>query len=104
MGTIKNISRRSFVKSVGLASGGLILACNTSVFSNKEKEPKNLIDFNPNLFVQLNSDGSFTYSLILSFPSKEIQDKYQAEPVHVKFVEESQHLWERVVVYDSVGI
>lgn len=49
-------------------------------------------------------DGSFTYSLILSFPSKEVQDKYQAEPAHVKFVEESQHLWEKVVVYDSVGI
>jgi hypothetical protein len=49
-------------------------------------------------------DGSFTYSLILSFPSKEIQDKYQQEPAHEKFVEESQHLWERVVVYDSVGI
>lgn len=49
-------------------------------------------------------DGSFTYSLILSFPSKEIQDKYQQEPAHVKFVEESQHLWEKVIVYDSVGI
>ncbi|PKQ44670.1 Dabb family protein [Confluentibacter flavum] len=49
-------------------------------------------------------DGSFTYSLILSFPSKEVQDKYQKEAPHVKFVEESQHLWERVVVYDSVGI
>lgn len=49
-------------------------------------------------------DGSFTYSLILTFPSKEIQDKYQQEPAHIKFVEESQHLWERVVVYDSVGI
>ena len=49
-------------------------------------------------------DGSFTYSLILSFPSKEVQDKYQAEPAHVKFVEESQHLWEKVIVYDSVGL
>lgn len=49
-------------------------------------------------------DGSFTYSLILTFPSKEIQDKYQEEPAHIKFVEESQHLWKRVVVYDSVGI
>lgn len=49
-------------------------------------------------------DGSFTYSLILTFPSKDIQDKYQKEPAHVKFVEESQHLWERVVVYDSVGL
>jgi len=49
-------------------------------------------------------DGSFTYSLILSFPSKEIQAKYQEEPAHVKFVEESQHLWEKVIVYDSVGL
>lgn len=49
-------------------------------------------------------DGSFTYSLILSFPSKEVQDKYQEEPAHLKFVEESQHLWKRVVVYDSVEI
>ena len=57
MGTIKNISRRSFVKVVGLASGGLVLACNTSIFSDKE-EIKNLVDFNPNLFIQLNSDGS----------------------------------------------
>ena len=58
MKKIQNISRRSFVKSIGLASGGLILACNTSVFSDKEKDPKVLTNFNPNLFVQLNSDGS----------------------------------------------
>ena len=38
MGTIKNISRRGFVKVVGLASGGLVLACNTSIFSDKEEE------------------------------------------------------------------
>ncbi|WP_111708071.1 xanthine dehydrogenase family protein molybdopterin-binding subunit [Lutibacter citreus] len=60
MNTIKNISRRGFVKSIGLASGGLILACNTSIFSDKEIKPENLINFNPNLFVQLNSDGSLT--------------------------------------------
>jgi hypothetical protein len=49
-------------------------------------------------------DNSFTYSLILSFPSKEIQDKYQEEPAHLVFIEESSHLWEKVQVYDSVGI
>ena len=49
-------------------------------------------------------DGSFTYSLILSFPSKEIQDKYQKEKAHLKFIEESEHLWKRVQVYDSVGV
>ena len=42
MKKIQNISRRSFVKSIGLASGGLVLACNTSIFSDKEKEEKDL--------------------------------------------------------------
>lgn len=49
-------------------------------------------------------DNSFTYSLILSFPSKEIQDLYQQEPAHLLFIKESEHLWKRVQVYDSVGI
>ena len=47
-------------------------------------------------------DGSFTFSLILTFPSKEIQDNYQKEAAHLKFIEESEHLWEKVIVYDSV--
>ncbi len=49
-------------------------------------------------------DGSFTYSLVLTFPSKEIQDKYQKEDAHLLFIEESSHLWEKVIVYDSVSI
>ena len=47
-------------------------------------------------------DNSWTYSLILSFPSKEAQDLYQKEPAHLKFIEESEALWERVQVYDNV--
>ncbi|MDT0676641.1 Dabb family protein [Autumnicola musiva] len=49
-------------------------------------------------------DNSYTYSLILTFPSKEIQNKYQEEPAHLTFIEESSDLWERVQVYDSVGL
>ena len=49
-------------------------------------------------------DNSYTYSLILSFPSKEIQDKYQNEKAHKQFVKESENLWKKVQVYDSVGI
>ncbi len=49
-------------------------------------------------------DNSYTYSLILSFPSKEIQDKYQEEPAHLVFIKESSHLWKKVQVFDSVGI
>ena len=49
-------------------------------------------------------DNSYTYSLICSFDSKEDQDKYQSEPVHLKFVEDAAHLWTKVQVYDSVGL
>ena len=49
-------------------------------------------------------DNSYTYSLIQTFPSKEIHNKYQEEPAHLVFIEESSHLWKKVQVYDSVGI
>ena len=49
-------------------------------------------------------DGSFTYSLILSFDSAEAQQAYQDEAPHKLFVEESSALWTKVIVYDSKGI
>lgn len=47
-------------------------------------------------------DHSYTYSLMLFFDSKEDQDSYQVDPLHLKFVEENQYLWQKVIVYDSV--
>lgn len=49
-------------------------------------------------------DGSFTYSLILTFESAEAQQEYQTEPPHKRFIEESEELWEKVIVYDSQGV
>lgn len=49
-------------------------------------------------------DGSFTYSLIVTFESPEAQQKYQDEAAHKLFIEESSHLWTKVIVYDSRGI
>lgn len=46
-------------------------------------------------------DDSFTFSIVLTFKNKADQDLYQVEPVHVTFVEESSHLWNKVLVYDS---
>jgi isoquinoline 1-oxidoreductase beta subunit len=98
MGNIKNISRRSFVRSIGLASGGLILACNTSVFSDKEKAPKNLIDFNPNLFVQLNSDGS----LILVASRSEMGNGVRTSLPSV-IADEMDADWTKVSIKQAVG-
>jgi len=49
-------------------------------------------------------DGSFTYSLIVTFESAEAQQKYQDEAPHKLFIEEVGHLWSKVIVYDSKGI
>jgi len=96
MGTIKNISRRSFVKSIGLASGGLILACNTNVLS--EKTPENLTVFNPNLFVQLNSDGS----LVLVASRSEMGNGVRTSLPSV-IADEMEADWNRVSVKQAVG-
>ena len=49
-------------------------------------------------------DDSFTYNLVLTFESAEAQDGYQKEEVHLTFIEECKHLWEKVIVYDAQGI
>jgi len=47
-------------------------------------------------------DSSYSYSLLLTFKNKEDQDIYQTHPKHLKFIADCQHLWERVVVYDTI--
>ena len=98
MKNIQNISRRSFVKSIGLASGGLILACNTSVFSDTEKAPENIIEFNPNLFVQLNSDGS----LILVASRSEMGNGVRTSLPSV-IADEMNADWKKVSVKQATG-
>ena len=45
-------------------------------------------------------DNSFDVSELMIFESVEAQDAYQVHPIHIEFVENYSHLWERVVVYD----
>jgi hypothetical protein len=47
-------------------------------------------------------DHSYSVSYMVMFDDRAGQDAYQVDPIHVKFVEENQHLWNKVVVYDSV--
>ncbi len=49
-------------------------------------------------------DGSYTYSLLLTFKNAEDESKYQEEAVHLQFIDESKHLWTKVLVYDSENI
>ena len=49
-------------------------------------------------------DNSYSASEILFFDDTAGQKAYQDHPIHKKFVEDCSHLWEKVVVYDALGI
>ncbi len=49
-------------------------------------------------------DNSYSYNMILYFDNEQDQNRYQEHPAHLKFVEDANHLWDRVQVYDSVGL
>lgn len=49
-------------------------------------------------------DNSFTYCYTMSFPDIETQNKYQNDPTHQLFIKEAAHLWERVLVNDSLSL
>ncbi|HOY06753.1 MAG TPA: Dabb family protein [Saprospiraceae bacterium] len=49
-------------------------------------------------------DSSYSVSWMLQFDSPEDEAFYQDHPDHHRFVAECGHLWERVVVYDSVSV
>ena len=48
-------------------------------------------------------DRSYAISWLCFFKDLADEEIYQKHPTHLKFVENYAHLWERVVVYDSVG-
>ncbi|WP_369753332.1 molybdopterin cofactor-binding domain-containing protein [Flavobacterium sp. WC2409] len=97
MSDIHNMSRRSFVKNIGLASGGLILAGSTYLYFDKKK-PENKIEFNPNLFVQLNSDGS----LILIASRSEMGNGVRTSLTSV-IADEMDADWNKVTVKQAMG-
>ncbi|MDO3385488.1 Dabb family protein [Gilvimarinus sp. SDUM040013] len=49
-------------------------------------------------------DNSFQVSELMLFDNVEGQNAYQVHPLHKKFVDECSHLWERVVVFDSIAV
>ena len=47
-------------------------------------------------------ENSYTYSYMVLFDSLDDQNIYQKHPLHLKFIKDNSHLWNKVVVYDSV--
>jgi len=49
-------------------------------------------------------DNSYSASELMFFDDVAGQDVYQAHPIHKKFVENCSHLWEKVIVYDTMEV
>ncbi len=47
-------------------------------------------------------EKGYAVSWLLLFANGEDQASYQVDPIHLKFVEECSHLWEKVIVYDTI--
>lgn len=49
-------------------------------------------------------ESSYAVSWYTKFANTADEERYQTDPIHLKFIEECSHLWSKVVVYDSVDI
>lgn len=47
-------------------------------------------------------DHTYDFSLTFVFADKAAHDVYQTHPIHLAFVDQCAHLWQRVQVYDMV--
>ncbi len=45
----------------------------------------------------------YTFSWMCFFKNIIEEEIYQTHPIHLDFIKEYSHLWEKVVVYDSIG-
>ncbi|HSD07074.1 xanthine dehydrogenase family protein molybdopterin-binding subunit [Flavobacterium sp.] len=97
MSEIQNISRRNFIRNMGLVSGGLILGCNYNLFS-KEIVLENSAAFIPNLFIQLNPDGS----LIIIAARSEMGNGVRTSLTSI-VADEMEADWNKVSVQQAVG-
>ncbi|QES89475.1 Dabb family protein [Rhizosphaericola mali] len=46
--------------------------------------------------------GDYSISWLCLFKNLEEEEIYQSHPIHLKFIEECAHLWEKVEVFDSI--
>lgn len=48
-------------------------------------------------------DNSYSLHYLVTFDSKEDQEAYQVETIHLSFIENYKHLWKKVQIYDSIS-
>ena len=47
-------------------------------------------------------DNNYTIAWICHFKNAADQEAYQVDPIHLKFVEDYEDVWEKVLVYDNL--
>ncbi len=99
MSTIQVITRRSFIRGLGLASGGLVIACNFPSSDEKNKmRPFNGETFEPNLFIQLKDNGE----LVLLASRSEMGNGVRTSLTSV-IADEMDADWKMVSVIQATG-
>ena len=99
MNNIQVITRRSFIRGLGLASGGLIIACNFPSSDEKNKmRPFNGETFEPNLFIQLKDNGE----LVLLASRSEMGNGVRTSLTSV-IADEMDADWKMVSVKQATG-
>lgn len=48
-------------------------------------------------------DRSYHVSWLCIFENQQAHDIYQTHPLHIAFVGRCSHLWEKVIIYDSIN-
>ena len=48
-------------------------------------------------------ENTYSVSWMLLFDNDEDQDSYQVDPIHLNFVKECSHLWNKVMVFDTIN-
>jgi hypothetical protein len=49
-------------------------------------------------------DNSWAVSELMFFPDLAAQAGYQSHPIHLEFIKNCSHLWEKVIVYDAIDV
>ena len=46
-------------------------------------------------------DDSYDCALSVALKDLDAHDHYQADPIHLAFIEKCGHLWDKVIIYDA---
>ena len=99
MSPIENISRRKFVKYLGFATGGLVIAYNLPGFLTTAQAAEATSDaFKPSVFIQLNTDGS----LILVASRSEMGQNIRTS-LSAVIADEMDADWKKVSIIQADG-